>query len=166
MLPNAENINDLIVDSEENKQNKTRTFSLNTLPTAVTSRSLSILGVGVLGALKLANTVPDEVIYGIGGNIDGLSALKQSIFLLLNTEADQYIIYPYIYGVNTLDLLGKPSYYIMAVLPERIRETLLSDDRITDVSDFEFEVNTNKITAKFVVSTIYGNLDETMEVGY
>lgn len=102
----------------------------------------------------------------IGGKIDGLDAVKQSIYLMLTTEADQYIIYPYTYGVNTLDLIGRPSYYVIAVLPSRITETLLSDDRITDVSDFEFTVNKNKITCTFVVHTIYGEINEETVVRY
>ncbi len=98
--------------------------------------------------------------------MDGLSALQQSIFLMLNTEADQYIIYPYTYGIRTLDLIGKPSYYVMAVLPERLTEALLSDDRITDVSDFEFEVKGNTLTVKFVVHSIYGDIEEETVVIY
>lgn len=102
----------------------------------------------------------------IGGKIDDLDALRQSIYLMLNIEADQYIIYPYTYGIKTLDLIGRPSYYVMAILPERIKETLLSDNRITDVSDFEFEVNGNKIHTKFVVHTIYGDTNEETVVMY
>ena len=41
------------------------------------------------------------------------------------------------------------------------------DDRIIDVSDFDFEVDKNKLTVKFVVYTIYGeNIEEEMEVAY
>ena len=93
-------------------------------------------------------------------------ALQQSIFLMLSTEADQYIIYPYTYGINTLDLIGKPVYYVMAVIPERIKTTLLSDDRVTDVTNFEFEVNGNKLTVKFVVHSIYGDVEEETVVVY
>jgi hypothetical protein len=106
------------------------------------------------------------MLYNISGKADGLVALQQSIFLMLSTEADQYIIYPYTYGINTLDLIGKPSYYVMAVIPERITEALLSDDRITDVSNFEFEVNGNKLTVKFVVHSIYGDVEEETVVVY
>ena len=98
--------------------------------------------------------------------MDGLVALQQSIFLMLSTEADQYIIYPYTYGIKTLDLIGKPSYYVMAVIPERITETLLSDDRITDVTDFEFEIKENKLTVKFVVHSIYGDVEGETVVIY
>ena len=102
----------------------------------------------------------------IGGKVKGLEALRQSIYLMLNTEADQYIIYPYTYGITTLDLYGKPSHYVMAVLPDRIKETLLSDSRITDVSDFGFNVNKNKLTTSFVVHTIFGETKEEVVVNY
>lgn len=134
MLPNIANTDDLILDFDENEQEKTKTFLINV----------------------------DENV--ISGTVDELEALKQSIYLMLNIEADQYIIYPYTYGVNTLDLIGKPSYYIIAVLPERLKETLMSDDRVTDVSNFEFEVKNNKIAVKFNVSTIYGENFESETV--
>lgn len=101
------------------------------------------------------------------GKIDGLDALRQSIYLMLSTEADQYIIYPYTYGIKTLDLIGKSRDYIMGVLPSRIKTTLLRDDRITDVTDFEFEVNRHKLNVKFIIHTIYGEniYDGTTTVG-
>lgn len=139
MLPdtmNIENVDDLIADFEENVQENTKTFAIN-----------------------LTNDT-------IGGFTDGIDALRQSVYLMLNIEADQYIIYPYTYGINTLDLIGKPSYYVMAVLPDRLKETLFTDDRITDVSDFEFEVDKNKLHVKFVVTSIYGSFEEETEVIY
>jgi len=102
----------------------------------------------------------------IGGRIDGLDAVKQSVYLTLNTEADQFIIYPYTYGLKTLDLIGKPIYYVMAIIPERIAEALLNDDRITGVSDFEFETDKSKLIVKFIVHTIYGEIKEEKEVTY
>ena len=136
MLPNTPNVDDLVLDFENEKQQNTKTFRLD----------------------MFNNTV--------GGKVDGLVALKQHIYLTLNIEADQYIIYPYTLGVKTLDLIGKPSYYVMAVLPGRIKEALLSDSRITDVSDFEFEVTANKINTKFVIHSIYGKIEEETAVIY
>lgn len=139
MLPNTENIaniDDLILEFEEAEQERTKTFSLN-----------------------MAGNI-------IVGNIDGLEALKQCIYIMLSVEADQHIIYPYTYGIQTLDLIGKPRHYVMAVIPERITETLLSDDRITDVSDFEFEIDGHKLTVKFVVHSIYGEMEEETVVIY
>lgn len=102
----------------------------------------------------------------VGGKIDDLEAVKQSIYLILSIEADKYIIYPYTYGIQTLDLIGKPIHYVMAVIPERISEALSNDDRITNVSDFEFEVNHNKLHVRFVVHTIYGDVNEETVVNY
>ena len=102
----------------------------------------------------------------IGGKIDGLAALQQRIYLMLNIEADQYIIYPWTYGITTIDLFGKPIHYVAAVIPDRIKETLLSDDEITDVSDFEFDVDGRKLTVRFVVKTIYGDLTQETVVTY
>jgi phage terminase large subunit-like protein len=139
MLPNIsniENVDDLVADFEENVQEDTKTFAINT---------------------KTNN---------ISGFVDGLDALIQSVYLMLNIEADQYIIYPYTYGVNTLDLIGKPVYYVEAVLPDRIKETLLSDDRITDVSDFEFTADKSKLHVKFIVTSIYGTFDQETVVSY
>lgn len=139
MLPiseSFENLDDLILNFEDTDQSKTQTFGINMIDNIIT------------------------------GKIDGLEALKQSIYLALSIEADKYIIYPYTYGVNTIDLIGKPSYYIMAVLPERIKETLLTDNRIIDVHDFEFTVSGNKITARFTVDTIYGDTEQETVVTY
>lgn len=138
MLPNStniENTDDLVLDFDENEQERTKTFGLNTKENL------------------------------IGGMVDGLDALRQSIYFLLSTEADQHIIYPYTYGLTTLDLIGKPTYYVLAVLPDRIKETLLRDNRITDVSDFEFEMNKNKLMIKFVIHTIYESDIEANTIG-
>lgn len=167
MLPDMGNTDDLILDFEENEQNKTQTYYINFVGQNQGGTS-AILGQLILGKAVLGNATPNatDTRYNINGKVDGLVALQQNIFLMLSTEADQYIIYPYTYGINTLDLIGKPSYYVMAVIPERITETLLSDDRITDVSDFEFEVNGNKLTVKFVVHSIYGEIEEETVVVY
>lgn len=102
----------------------------------------------------------------IGGMIDGLDALQQAIYLILSIEADQHIIYPYNYGISTLDLIGKPVQYVAAVISDRIKEALLTDDRITDVSDFEFESSKNKLHVTFIVHTIYGNINTETVVNY
>lgn len=136
MLPYGENTDDLTLDFEEDVVENTQTFGLNIKKNIVS------------------------------GKIDELEALKQAIFLMLTTEADQYIIFPYTYGITTIDLIGKPYYYVMAVFPERVKETLLSDDRITDVSDFEFKMEENKLNVKFIVHTIYGELEEETVVNY
>lgn len=102
----------------------------------------------------------------VGGIIDDLEALKQSIYLRLSTEADQHIIYPYTHGLKTVDLIGEPYYYIVAILPNRIKDALLDDDRITDVDDFTFTVENNSIGVSFTVTTIYGKTSGETVVRY
>jgi hypothetical protein len=70
------------------------------------------------------------------------------------------------YGLKTIDLIGKPVRYVMAVIPKRISETLVRDDRITSVSDFEFDVSGNKLAVKFIVHSIYGDVEGETVVMY
>lgn len=172
MLPNSKNIEEiyeLITEFEENQHNRTNTFAIDESGGVTNDPTSSILGIGKLGVLRLntykiqTNTSPAHVISGM---IDGLAALRQSIYLMLGIESDQYIIYPYTYGLQTIDLYGKSSEYVMAIIPERITDTLLNDDRIESVSDFEFDINGNKLTVKFVVHSIYGDIDEETAVIY
>ena len=42
-----------------------------------------------------------------GGKLDGLEAMKQAIFLILQTERFQYAIYSWNYGIELNALLGQ-----------------------------------------------------------
>ena len=172
MLPDSKNIAEiyeLIAKFEENQHNRTNTFAIEERGGVKSDPTSSILGIGKLGVLRLntykiqTSVEPDHVLSGM---IDGLAALRQSIYLLLGIESDQYIIYPYTYGLQTIDLYGKSSDYVMSIIPERITDALLRDDRIESVSDFEFVVNGNKLTVKFVVHSIYGDIEEETAVIY
>lgn len=98
------------------------------------------------------------------GFTDELDAVKQAIYLILNTERYQYVIYSWDYGVELLDLYGKPMPYVMSELPRRIKEALVQDDRIEDVVDFEFERDRKKLHVTFTVVTSVGNVSTEMEV--
>jgi hypothetical protein len=100
----------------------------------------------------------------IAGFTDDLDAVKQAIYLILNTERYQYVIYSWDYGVELLDLYGKPMPYVMSELPRRIKEALVQDDRIEDVVDFEFERNRAKLHVTFTVVTSVGTVSTEMEV--
>lgn len=100
----------------------------------------------------------------INGYTDDLIALQQAIYLILGTERYKHIIYSWDYGVELVDLFGKPIPYVIAVLPRRITEALTQDDRIDDVVDFEFEVNKNKVHTTFTVVSTLGNVSAELEV--
>lgn len=100
----------------------------------------------------------------ISGYVDDLEAIKQTIYFILSTERYEYIIYSWDYGIELKDLFGKPMSYIISELPRRITEALTTDDRIEDVTDFEFEKHKNILGVTFTVVTTVGNTTAKVEV--
>ena len=100
----------------------------------------------------------------IRGKTNEIDAVKQAIYLILNTERYAYNIYSWNYGVELADLVGQPLPYITVVLPRRIEEALTQDDRIKTVRDFVFKNNKNKLYITFTVSTIVGDIPSELEV--
>lgn len=116
------------------------------------------------GVLNLTLSTSLENMDRISGYIDGLEAVIQTIYLILSIERYKYVIYSWDYGVELLDLIGKPMPYVMSELPRRIKDALIQDNRIDDVIDFEFEVNRNKLHTTFTVITNLGNISAELEV--
>lgn len=101
----------------------------------------------------------------VRGFADNQEAMKQTIYRILNTERYQYIIYPWYYGIETLDLYGEPVTYVCPELERRITEALLIDTRISDVADFEFDLEVKRVVhVTFTVYTIYGAIEADKEV--
>lgn len=100
----------------------------------------------------------------IVGFIDEIEALKQAIFLMLNIERYDYIIYSWNYGVELNDLFGKPIPFVLPEIKRRITEALVQDDRIENVDNFHFDVNKGKVLATFTVHSIYGEIETEKEV--
>lgn len=105
--------------------------------------------------------IEKEEIYGY---VDNFQAMEQVIYKILNTQRYQYLIYSWNYGIELKDLFGKSTSYVIAELERRIKEALIQDDRITNVTNFEFEVINKKIIySKFKVITIFGGIDVEKE---
>lgn len=95
----------------------------------------------------------------VRGFVDEQEAMKQAIFRILNTERYQFIIYPWYYGIETIDLYGEPVTYVCPELERRITEALLIDTRIISVTDFEFDLEVKGVVhTMFTVNTIYGEI--------
>lgn len=95
----------------------------------------------------------------VRGFVDEQEAMKQVIFRILNTERYQFIIYPWYYGIETIDLYGEPVTYVCPELERRITEALLIDTRIISVTDFEFDLEVKGVVhTMFTVNTIYGEI--------
>lgn len=95
----------------------------------------------------------------INGYIDEREAMIQAIYLILNIERYDYLIYSWNYGIELKDLFGQPTFYVMAELERRITEALMADSRITGVDNFEITREGKKVHAKFTVHTIFGDVE-------
>lgn len=96
---------------------------------------------------------------------DNLEAVKQAVFKILNTERYDYIIYSWNYGVELMDLYGKPFVFACPEIERRVKEALLQDDRIKGVDEFEFKNNGHGVVhVTFTVHTIFGDMVEEMVV--
>lgn len=96
----------------------------------------------------------------INGHVEEIEAVKQAIFMILNTERYRYLIYSWDYGIELVDLYGMPVDYCVAEIERRVTEALLMDDRIIEVADFDFDIQEKRtIKVTFVVYTIYGDAD-------
>lgn len=100
------------------------------------------------------------------GFTDGRKALEQAIFLMLNIERYEYLIFSWNTGVEFKDLIGKPTAYVASEVQRRITECLLQDDRITAVDSFEVTTNKNKVHVTFTAHTIFGDVQAEREVEF
>ena len=100
----------------------------------------------------------------ISGYIDNKEAIVQSIYLILQTERYESVIYDWYYGVEIDGLIGKNRDYVTSELKRVIKEALLEDDRITDVSNFSITYDNNTALVEFLVETIIGDMTINWEV--
>ncbi len=106
----------------------------------------------------------DDGTYYVSGRIEGLAALRQAVWLLLNIERGAWKIFSDEYGIELYDLPGKKAEYIKPELVRRLQEALCCDERITDVDDINITVNGSGVHASFVVRSVYGDIDGETEV--
>lgn len=100
----------------------------------------------------------------IEGTCDGLEAVKQTVYCILNTERFDYLIYSWNYGIETKELIGEQITYVIPELERVIKEALTQDDRIEDVIDFEFSKEKDIIIVKCKVVTKIGDIEVEKEV--
>lgn len=95
------------------------------------------------------------------GVIDGIEALEQAIYKIINTERFQYLIYDSNYGIEKHSIMnGNYTKELIEIeLKRNIRDALLEDERILDVKDFKFNFNSDDVNIEFVVDSVFGKLD-------
>lgn len=101
----------------------------------------------------------------VNGIVEDLEAVKQAIYIMLSTERYEHSIYGNDYGVEFNDLIGQDVEWIVPELEMRITEALLTDERITEVTDFAFDTSKKSVIAiTFSVETTKGTLTVEKEV--
>lgn len=95
----------------------------------------------------------------IVGYCDEVEAMKQAIYKILNTERYDYLIYSWNYGVELKNLIGEDITLAIPEIERVIKEALMQDDRIEDVTDFEFETEADTVTVQFKVTTNVGEIE-------
>ena len=97
--------------------------------------------------------------------IDGIEVVKQMVYKTLMTSRYKYLIYNWNYGVEFDDLIGKPKEFVKAELPRRIEDALIVDDRVDEVTDFEFrDIDKTTLAVRFKVKTNIGEAPIEWEV--
>lgn len=96
--------------------------------------------------------------------IDGLEAVKQAVFVILETERFQYLIYSFDFGSELQGLIGKSPLFVQSEIRRLIKEALLQDDRITDVQNITLQTQGDSVLVEFTVISVFGNFTMTKEV--
>lgn len=96
--------------------------------------------------------------------MENQQAACQAVEIILNTARFHWQIYKAYSGVEWGGLIGQDPGYVGASLLRRIREALLVDDRVRDVTDFAFTLQGDRLSATMTVDTVYGPTQTTVEV--
>ncbi|MUT67823.1 DUF2634 domain-containing protein [Paenibacillus sp. NEAU-GSW1] len=100
----------------------------------------------------------------IAGTVDGLEAMRQAVFKMMQTVRYEHFVYSSDYGFEPVSLAGVDIGFVKSELKRRIQEALLQDERITGVNEFELTADGDAILAKFAVQTIFGDFQSSLEV--
>lgn len=101
----------------------------------------------------------------ISGYTDGLKAMEQAVYLILNTERFRHLIFSWDYGSELHTVIGKDIQLARSEAKRLITEALTQDERITDVTDFEFSQNgRNTLAVRFTVNTVFGALESEVQI--
>lgn len=99
----------------------------------------------------------DEKSGRIAGHVDGTDAIMQAAYKILKTERFVHEIYSRHYGAEIVGLIGRDKAYVNSVLPSRVSDALLADDRITSIEDFAIlEIDSETMLMRCTVNTSQG----------
>ena len=100
----------------------------------------------------------------LGGMVDNKDALKQYVVKAIKTCRSRFRIYTDDYGCEIESLIGSDvtEAFIQAEIPRMVREALIYDDRINDVTNVQATRDGDAVFITATIVSIYG--DFTQEV--
>ena len=101
-----------------------------------------------------------------GRLISGIEAVKQWVKLCLEIPRYVYPQYPWTYGQDFEELVGK-NYSVGDLKPRLYRmvtEALAENSDITGIEDFSVSKDGDKVTVNFKIQTIYGDVDYSKDI--
>lgn len=110
--------------------------------------------------LALESSKTYRVLNGrVVGWIDNKQALRQAVEKLLHTERYMYEIYTDEYGIELQSLIGASFELVEAEISRIIKEALLVDERIVEVTDITAQkLDSTSLLVSFNVQSIFGTL--------
>ncbi|EHQ92088.1 DUF2634 domain-containing protein [Desulfosporosinus youngiae] len=100
----------------------------------------------------------------IVGRLDGLEAVQQAAFKILQTPRFQHLIYTANYGSELENLIGSNPLFLKPEVARMIREALTQDDRITGIENIQITIIGDSLLIAFTVISNYGSFEMTQEV--
>lgn len=99
------------------------------------------------------------------GFVDNIEAVKQAAYHILATERYAYLIYDENYGVELEQYIGKDLDYFRATIQDTLKEALLMDLRILNVTVTNIiKIDIETVKVEFTITSIYGDLQMEVNV--
>lgn len=106
----------------------------------------------------------DQTTKRIVGMTDGQQAMRQAVEIILNIERFYWQIYSPYFGIQWDGLIGQSPGYVASEIQRRLKDAFSTDDRILGISDFTYTSDDESLSASFTVNTVYGSVDQTLEI--
>lgn len=97
--------------------------------------------------------------------VDGIKAVEQAIYKILQTERTAYLIYSLAYGSELERYIGKEFDYVSSDIQRAVEDALFVDERILGISEFTVQQEQNdSLSVIFRVKTVFGEVNIESEV--
>ncbi|BBF45084.1 phage-like element PBSX protein xkdS [Lachnospiraceae bacterium KM106-2] len=96
-----------------------------------------------------------------GRVVEGLDAIKSWVYFALRTKRYQHEIFSWEHGNELEDLIGSShtQEYYEAEVPRMIKECLMENKYITDVTNFMIQASSDQLNCSFTIETSYGEVE-------